>query len=264
MKKLLGDLYEEIFAYPNICEIRLNANRPIWLQTRSKRIILPHTVGQEDLDRMLEVACDYSVYTAVDKMTQGYIPYRKGVRIGLGGLYTLSDGRIRSVGPVSSLVVRIARVVEGASAPLPLSAIDGKSVLVISPPLGGKTTFLRDLATRLSARYAVVMVDERDELAGGGALDVGDCTLLRGSPKALVYLGVVRALSPQYVVFDELMGADEGQVAADIKRSGIRVLAGYHAPSVREVPDSLAAQFEVIVTLSAYPATGTIEGVRYA
>ena len=39
------------------------------------------------------------------------------------------------------------------------------SLLIASPPSGGKTTVLRDLARKLGERWRVALIDERNEFA---------------------------------------------------------------------------------------------------
>ena len=264
MKKLLADLYPAVFAYRHVCEVRLNLGRPVRVYTDRECHALPIVVDQARLDTMLAVACDYSVYTAASKMVQGFVPYRGGVRIGVAGLYTLVEGRLHSVSAVTGLVVRVAHAVDGCSNVLPGTAIVDRNILVLSPPFGGKTTFLRDLARRLGDKRVVVLIDERDELAAAGTLSVGDCTVLRGSPKSLVYTGVVRAMSPQCVVMDELCGPDDLACVRRILASGVHVVASHHARCRADLVPEFAALFDTIVTLSPTPAAGTVSEVHCA
>ena len=264
MKKLLADLYERVFAYNHVCEVRLNLGCKVRVHTADARYTLAVTVDQDRLDAMLAVACDYSVYTAAAKMVQGFVPYRGGVRIGVAGLYTVVNGRLHSVSSVTGLVVRLAHEVRGCSAVLPDKAIWDKNILVVSPPFGGKTTFLRDLAVRLAAQRTVVLIDERDELAAAHTLPVGDCTVLRGSPKVLVYAGVVRAMSPQCVVMDELAGDDDIACVRSIAAGGVCVVASYHARCRSIIPPQLVSIFDIVVVLSPVPRPCTLVEVHYA
>ena len=98
----------------------------------------------------------------------------------------------------------------------------------------GKTTMLRDACRRLSERGArMCVVDERSEIAAmsGGVpqLDVGPNTdVLDGCAKEAGLRWMLRAMSPQALVTDELGGAMDAQAVLDAARSGVSVLATLH------------------------------------
>ena len=85
----------------------------------------------------------------------------------------------------------------------------------------GKTTMLRDACRRLSERGArMCVVDERSEIAamsgGGPQLDVGPNTdVLDGCAKEAGLRWMLRAMSPQALVTDELGGAMDAQAVLD-------------------------------------------------
>lgn len=93
---------------------------------------------------------------------------------------------------------------------------------------------LRDACRRLSERGArMCVVDERSEIAAmsGGVpqLDVGPNTdVLDGCAKETGLRWMLRAMSPQALVTDELGGAMDAQAVLDAARSGVSVLATLH------------------------------------
>ncbi|MBQ9145234.1 MAG: hypothetical protein IJX70_02045 [Clostridia bacterium] len=268
MKRLLQHLYDPIFAHAPIQEIRMGLGMPVQIQTPSGTHRLSLRITKSYLEELLSVACDHSLYTACDRLVQGYLPYRGGVRIGISGAYTLQQGALGNLSQINGVVIRIPHV-----APLPASIVMrrilGKSVLVVSAPGGGKTTLLRSLAAAISTqRKGVVILDERLELSGGIReegyhLDVGESMVLLGGGRTLLYQGVIRALSPSTVVLDELMNSADWQMVHTLKSSGIEVLASLHAPTLERLPPEAAA-FEVAILLSDRPTAGTVVEVRYA
>ena len=264
MKKLLGELYDDIFAYADVCEVRLTAGRTVKVITTGRSVALPKVCTSTYLARLMQVATDYSVYAAVSRLVGGYLPYAGGVRIGVAGRYALQNGALHHLDEVSGVVVRLPHEVVGCSACLDLERAFGRNILVTSPPFCGKTTFVRDLAARLSARADVVLLDERDELAGGGKLHVGDAMPLSGVPKAYVYRGVLRALNPTYVVTDELDLPDDLEVVRYLSAGGVRVAATVHGDRSRFADKALAALFPVRVLLSSVPSVGHVIEVAYA
>ena len=101
-----------------------------------------------------------------------------------------------------------------------------RSLLIVGLPGMGKTTMLRDACRRLSERGArMCVVDERSEIAAmsGGVpqLDVGPNTdVLDGCAKEAGLRWMLRAMSPQALVTDELGGAMDAQAVLDAARSG--------------------------------------------
>ena len=116
-----------------------------------------------------------------------------------------------------------------------------RSVLVVSPPGGGKTTLLREAARQLSVRgIQVALADERGELAacveGVPQLDVGPCTdVMDNLPKAEAIGMMLRAMSPQVLISDEIGNAQDAEALLDAQRCGVKVLCSVHGASYAEV-----------------------------
>ena len=264
MKKLLGELYDVVFAYEDVCEIRLTLGSPVRVVTRASSFATGTTCVKAHIDHCLAVACDYSVYTAVSKMVDGFLPYGGGVRIGVAGRYAAQGSEVHHLQRVDGLVIRLPHAVVGCSRTIDVEAILGRNVLVVSPPFAGKTTFVRDLARRLSPLASTVVLDEREEIAGGGRLSVGEAMTVSGVPKAYVYRGVLRALNPRYVVMDELDLPRDLEVVRYLVAGGVSVVATVHGGRARFADRTLAELFEVRVLLSSKPTVGHVTEVVYA
>lgn len=232
-------------------ELRLRIGRPVHLTLPGGEIPLPTPdVVPVDLEQVLDRATNYSRYTASETIRQGYVTAQGGFRVGICGtaLPQGSQGN-QGIRDISSLSIRIPRVCEGAAMPaLPELLEEGKpvSTLVLSPPGGGKTTFLRDLVrlisqgTDFSPPMRVSLVDERGELAAmyrrRPQLEVGCHTdVLDGCPKALAVPILLRAMTPQVIALDEIaLDADVEAVCA-AAGCGAVLLATVHAASLEEL-----------------------------
>ena len=145
---------------------------------------------------------------------------------------------MRALRDISSLCLRVAGQWRGAADALMPHLWDEqgrvRSLLIVGLPGMGKTTMLRDACRRLSERGArMCVVDERSEIAAmsGGVpqLDVGPNTdVLDGCAKEAGLRWMLRAMSPQALVTDELGGTMDAQAVLDAARSGVSVLATLH------------------------------------
>ena len=156
--------------------------------------------------------------------------------MGLCGRVIAQGQSVRALRDISSLCIRVAGQWRGAADGLMPYLTDSRvcSTLIIGLPGMGKTTLLRDACRRLSEDGVhLCVVDERSEIAamcGGVAqLDVGPNTdVLDGCAKEAGLRWLVRSMSPDVLVTDELGGPADAQAAADAVRSGVAVLATLH------------------------------------
>ncbi len=275
MQRLLGDkLYPVVYknAKERISEIRLRLGRNVFVSRGYDFCKVDCIVTQGDIDRILCIATDNSVYALSERINNGYINYKNGIRIGIAGEAVMDKNKVHSIKNITSLAIRIPFEAKGCSDFLPLAKIMDKNILIISPPFGGKTTMLRDITRRIAnACKNVVVIDERFELSGaGGQLDLGECSdVIKGMSKNIAYINAVRALNPYYIITDELMGEEEINSINDIKRCGIKVVATIHSNSLDALINNreskrLTSIFDAFVVLSAYPKAGTVVEVVYA
>ncbi len=146
-----------------------------------------------------------------------------------------------------------------------------KSVLVISPPSCGKTTFLRDMVYQLNdQKINALIVDEREELTGlkncQSVFTLNDCCdIMTNCQKNYAFEWGIRALSPQLVACDELFLRDMACIQLCIL-SGVKIFASVHAQNVADAVNKLKLNtykhlFEVYAVLSDRLGAGTVEGV---
>ncbi len=244
-------------------------------------------VQPAELARCLALITASSLFAVEEELRQGFLTLPGGHRVGVAGKAVLDPGGVvRTLKDVSYLNVRIAREALGAAGTVAGRILEQRtglvfSTIILSPPGAGKTTLLRDLARLVSRGVAdmglraarVAVVDERMELAGSWRglpqFDLGPRTdVLSGCPKADGLRMLLRAMSPEVAVTDELGSREDADAITDAGRAGVRVLASAHATDVDDLRGRpLLARildtgvFRRAVTISRRHGPGTIEGV---
>lgn len=241
-------------------------------------------VGPEDLQQILQALCGGSVYSVDQQLREGFLTLPGGHRLGVCGHAVIERGQVKAIQPVSSLNLRLAREVHGAAdSVLPQITNEGRvySTLVLSPPACGKTTLLRDIARQLSSGTVpglngglrVAIADERGEIAGiwrgHRSFDLGpQADVLDGCPKALAMMMLIRSMSPQVLVADEIGGEADVRALLAAGRGGVAVITSAHATDVKEAQarSDISALFrhrlfQRCVVLSRRCGPGSIEEV---
>ena len=194
-------------------------------------------VNESHISEALEIASKSSVYSVEDEIRNGFLTIDGGHRIGICGSAVIRDGRISFVKDISALNYRIAREVKGCAAPVINSVMRNgqlRNTLIISPPGAGKTTILRDIARLLSDEgIRVCIVDERREIAamhnGRSSFDLGvSTTVFSGTPKAAGMLMMLRAMSPDVIVTDEIGTGTDAAAVTKIINSGTKIITTIH------------------------------------
>lgn len=274
ISKNLARAISDRIGQNDIAELRLRINRaPLVVATSGQRINFagqgaPCVVTREDIDGILARATNMSLYSVSEEILQGYIP-ACGLRIGVGGEGVWDRGRLIGMKNISYLVIRAPHQIKGAADAIfdkIAQNCDGKlavkSTIVIAPPCGGKTTLLREIARKLSAFKSTVIIDERFEIAccvnGAPTLDIGDAEVVSGVKKCVAYENVLRAMSPEALVTDELFANEELQFVKDAARSGVKIFASAHGDSVEslkksEMFASALKYFDVAIVLGTSP-----------
>lgn len=292
---LLGALPEECLA--SLEEVRLRVNRPLFVHSGGNELPVARTGGlatqleaaycvtPEDCQAALNRLTRSSLYALEEELRQGYLTLPGGHRVGLVGRAVLDGGRVRTLRDITGFNLRFTREVRGAADTV-LPRLLGRqgqilSTLILSPPQAGKTTLLRDLCRQVSEGRTnlglpgrkVAVVDERSELAGclGGIpqVAVGPRTdVLDACPKAEGIPLVLRALSPEVIVTDELGRPEDVAAVREAVRCGVSLLTSAHAGDLAEagqrpVLAPLLAEgcFARAVILSRRRGPGTVEGV---
>lgn len=179
-------------------------------------------------DDLVKLACNDSIFAYETMLAEGYFTLDDGSRFGVAGAYSSAGNVFREY---TSICIRIPHCINCANKYL-IDTVKLGSTLIVGAPATGKTTLLRDIATKLSTLHNVVVVDERGELDVCGALN--NCDVLKWTSKAVGVEMALRCLSPNYILCDELSAADYIWLPRAVC-SGINVVATLHASSVDEV-----------------------------
>ena len=220
-------------------EIRLRRGRPPTVCVCGREEVFSRrSIEGEDLELVLNRACRSSLHAVLPELRRGVLTAAGGVRIGVCGAVG-AGGRLNPE-ELSSLCVRIPRQVPGAGAEL-MPWLRNCSVLILSPPGGGKTTFLRELIRSVSAAgVRVGVADERGELAalwkGQPGFDLGPCTdVLAALPKAEAALMLLRGMGEQVIAMDEIVEQEDLKALRQVSGCGVHVFATVHAVNAEDL-----------------------------
>ena len=224
-------------------ELRLRADKPVYANVLGQyRAVVyknrPIMLGKKEINDVVMKACGGSVYAYNDSIRKGYI-VANGIRIGLSGRVVGEDGHIITIDEYSSLCIRIPHEIKGCAECVRDLIVNGdglKSLLVISPPGVGKTTFLRDVARLISQSFKknVLVIDEKGELYSDD-FDLGDTSdVLIGCDKRFGLYAAVRNLCPDALITDELGCVSDVDGLTFARSSGVAVYASIHGASVKD------------------------------
>lgn len=281
----------------NIEEIRLRAEKPLILQNSMKEWFVDangrltekngnlYVVSQIEVIRTLELMSENSIYAYQDEIRNGFITLKGGHRVGIAGKVVLDGHNIRNIKEVSGLNIRISREVRGCSSSIIKFILknntDIYNTLIISPPQCGKTTMLRDITRVLSdgideigfRGMKIGVIDERSEIAacykGVPQNDLGLRTdVLDGCPKSLGMPMMLRSMSPQVIVTDEIGDQGDRDAVMKVINAGVKIITTAHGYNISELRSrqevlSLIEQkvFERYIVLSNASGPGTLEEV---
>lgn len=231
-------------------------------------------VNKKLLDETIERITKSSVYAVREEIRNGYITIEGGHRIGVAGTAVTENGDVEFIKNISSINIRIASEIIGAADEVMPYINDGyiKNTLIISPPCTGKTTMLRDIARQLSySGYAVAVADERCEIAamyeGKSSFDLGNLTsVLDNCPKEKAMMMLLRAMSPDIIITDEIGTKGDINAIKTIVNSGVSIIASVHGRDIKQIMrrkelSELAHMFDIIITLSRRNGIGTVEEI---
>lgn len=213
-------------------ELRLRLDKPPLLCIRKERHELSGLVKQEDLDYVINVASNYSPWTA-STISKGYLTADGGHRIGLCGEAVMKNGQMEGVKKVTSVNIRVARDFPGISERI--KNIHG-SVLLIGPPGSGKTTLLRDLIRCVAKNDNVAVVDERGELFPNGCFEMGaGMDILAGCAKDKGIEMLLRTMGPEWIAVDEVTSPCDCDALIQAGWCGVKLLATAHALHMQDL-----------------------------
>lgn len=257
-----------------LTEIRMRIGKKIQLVSTNGDAFVGQAVEPPVFRKLLLRMMDYSYYTREEELANGFFTLRNGCRVGVSGSFVHSEGRF-VISHINSVCIRVARALPGCASQVVGFISDGgylRSTLILSLPGFGKTSMLRDIARQLSQRgYSTCIADERHEIAacrdGIPTLDVGPRTdVIDGLPKTMAIKLMLRSLSPQVIITDEIGNERDAQILREAVSKGISVIASAHASGIDAFERSklggltAAGLFSIAVLLADSP--GSIREIR--
>ncbi len=218
-----------------ISEIRLRVCGDSSVTALGENISLGVSVSAGEIAECVTSFCRGSVYAHMDTIRSGYICTRDGLRVGVCGTLA-ADGR--AVSEITSVNIRIAHIIRGVCERLLKLCYEApriKSLLIYSPPGIGKTTVLRELASRLGGELSrrVALIDTRGELYIEKMFSGTMCDVLSGYPRAKGIEIATRTLSPEVIICDELGDIEEATQLLSAQNTGVPIIASAHASDLK-------------------------------
>lgn len=229
------------------------------------------TINDKAFNDIFLSFCEYSIYSNMNSLKEGYITLPNGARIGTASTAVYENKTIEAVKDITSLNIRVPREVKGCSENILnfLYVNSFPSIIVAGKPNSGKTTLLRDLARGLSNGFngtcaKITIIDERNEFAGkkneNHILDVGENTdVLTGFSKSKGIEIATRTLSPEMIICDEISTPEEAEAIKFAFSSGVAFALSVHINSRKDFVDKPIVkellktnEFDYIVLLDNY------------
>ena len=282
IKRVLENLNNDTWS--KIEEIRVGIDKPVsifidnFLYFINEKSELTKLVNQsifthkKDIDFIMEMITEGSVYAWVDKIKNGFLTLPYGHRVGITGTTVLENDVVKYIKNVSSLNFRIRHEIFDVSKlviPIILNDNEIKNTLIISPPGCGKTTLLRDIARVLGNaenRVKVSIIDERNEIAssynGVAQNNVGIFTnVLDSCPKSVGMMMAVRTMSPDVIITDEIGDKKDIIALNEASKCGVKIITSIHGYNINDIPVLLKNFFDIFIILGRSKGVGTVEKI---
>lgn len=233
-------LKKDVFMSERISEIRLRRDMISTITADGANVFIKEDrCTSAELAQTLAKLTEDSVHTFGESMKEGYISLDGGFRVGICGKVSVSGGKISGIYDISSICIRIPHAVKGVcDEVLSLCSYPLCGAVIYSPPGVGKTTLIRELASRMSSGIAarrVAVIDTRGEIYLPEMFCDSIADMLTGYPRAVGIEIATRTLSPEVIICDEIGSRDEAEAILFAQSSGVPLIATAHASNFDEL-----------------------------
>lgn len=263
-------------------EIRVRLHQPIELIfDQELEWITSVKPDKRDNGYIINQLSEFSLYRMEDELREGYITIEGGHRVGLAGKVNTFNGSVKAIQYITFLNIRIAKEKIGVATDVIPYLYDSKflNTLIVGSPQSGKTTLIRDIIRIISSGWKSIpakkvgVVDERSEIAaclkGIPQHNLGKRTdVLDACPKAEGMMMMIRSMSPEILVVDEIGSEKDVQALTNAINAGVTVICTIHGQTVEELkkrPSILPLLdkkvFQRIIILEGQSSPGSIKSV---
>ncbi|MGI6727809.1 MAG: stage III sporulation protein AA [Anaerovoracaceae bacterium] len=286
LAKLPTEIQSEIKTLPGtiikgIEEIRLKVGHPLVLSSNGKeyQLIGEKTckIDNSEMNNIFNSLLNHSAYAYQEELSKGYITIDGGHRVGICGRVIIENGKVKAIKNISSLNIRRSREIIGVSDQWIPYLLDENGRLlhtvIVSPPMCGKTTLLRDIIRNLSnLGMKVGVCDERSEIAGSfqgeSSFNLGmRSDVLDGCPKEEGMIMLIRAMSPDVIATDEIGKPSDIYGIQTAICAGVSLLTTIHGKDYQDLLRSGIGEFvktgifKRLLFLSNDPNIGTVTNI---
>ncbi|MEN2766017.1 stage III sporulation protein AA [Ornithinibacillus xuwenensis] len=263
-------------------EIRVRLNQPLeFIFDHGIEWISSVRPNKKDNIFMINQLSEFSLYRMEDELREGYITIEGGHRVGIAGKVNTTNGSVKAIQYITFLNIRIAKEKIGVANPIiPYLYENGfVNTLFVGSPQSGKTTLIRDVIRIISSGWnhigpkKVGVVDERSEIAaclnGIPQHNLGKRTdVLDACPKAEGMMMMIRSMSPEILVVDEIGTEKDVQALTNAINAGVTIICTMHGQSLDELKKRPSIKpllekkvFQRIILLKGQSSPGTIEKI---